>query len=125
MTANHARANDVARLQDAVAPVRLKRHDALKILADEQQELLVDAINRFADVTTYAVARQVVDTEPCYKLLCETCGWTLDMICPECPGCGCYSGECDGWRHGNYVDDISEHGFEDDDYDYDYDYEES
>ncbi|MFE2305016.1 hypothetical protein [Streptomyces sp. NPDC059411] len=36
-------------------------------------------------------------------LLCETCGWTLGMLCPECPGCGCSTG-CTGWRHGEYGD---------------------
>ncbi|MEU4948075.1 hypothetical protein ACFYN3_35580 [Streptomyces lavendulae] len=38
-------------------------------------------------------------------LLCETCGWTLRMLCPECgPGCGC-STACSGWRHGEYQQD--------------------
>jgi hypothetical protein len=105
MPRSHKRSQDVAALLAAVAPVQLKRHDALKILADEQMELLVDAINRFAGVTTYATAAHVVKTEPCYQLLCETCGWTLDMICPECPGCGCYNGQCTGYRHVEYSTD--------------------
>jgi hypothetical protein len=102
MPRSHKRSQDVAALREAVAPVQLKRHDALKILADEQMELLVDAINRFAGVATYATAAHVVKTEPCYQLLCDTCRWTLDMICPECPGCGCHNGSCDGWRHSEY-----------------------
>lgn len=120
MPRSRKRSLDVAALRDMVKPVQLKRHDALKILADERTELLVDAINSFEGVTTYSAALHVVTTEPCYQLLCETCGWTLDMICPECPGCGCYSGECDGWRHRNFAgDDLAE---EEDDYDDDYVY---
>ncbi|MFD4243272.1 hypothetical protein ACFWP3_16975 [Streptomyces sp. NPDC058525] len=38
-------------------------------------------------------------------LLCETCGWTLRMLCSECgPGCGCSTG-CTGWRHSEYRQD--------------------
>lgn len=37
-------------------------------------------------------------------LMCTACGWTFSMICPECPGCGCYNGQCTGWRHGDYAD---------------------
>lgn len=117
----HKRAQEVAALAEAVQPVRLKRHDALKILADERMPQLMDAINRFAGVTTYASAVRVVTTEPCYQLLCETCGWTLDMICPECPGCGCHSHECTGWRHREFAGDSSD---DDDGYDYDGDYDE-
>lgn len=37
-------------------------------------------------------------------VLCERCGWTYGMICPEClPGCGCSRG-CSGWRHAEYND---------------------
>lgn len=42
--------------------------------------------------------------DPAHRLLCATCGWTVSMICPECPsGCGC-STDCDGWRHADYSD---------------------
>lgn len=35
-------------------------------------------------------------------VLCQTCGWTYGMICPECgPGCGCAT-SCTGWRHAEY-----------------------
>lgn len=31
-------------------------------------------------------------TEP-HDTLCESCGWTYSMICPECAsGCGCSTG---------------------------------
>lgn len=114
MTANHARANAVARLQEAVAPVRLKRHDALKILADERRDVLVDIINEYAGVTTYSDAVHIIDTDPRYRTLCERCGWTLAMICPECPeGCGCAT-DCTGWRHANYSD-LDDFDDEDDD----------
>ncbi|MET7363162.1 hypothetical protein ABZS76_32660 [Streptomyces sp. NPDC005562] len=102
---HHALANDIKALRERVAPARLKRHDAMKILTDEHQDLLVDAINTFQGVYSYAAAKAVVDTEPRYQLLCKRCGWTLAMICPECPqGCGCESG-CSGWRHGGFVEE--------------------
>ncbi|MFF4777588.1 hypothetical protein ACFY05_32495 [Microtetraspora fusca] len=44
-------------------------------------------------------------TNPLNELLCEECGWTVGMVCPECPGCGCYTGRCSGWRHHEYMDD--------------------
>lgn len=48
-------------------------------------------------------------TDPANEVMCETCGWTYGMVCPECPGCGCYNGRCSGWRHredaDNYDDD--------------------
>lgn len=117
MTVNHARANAVSRLRNAVAPVRIKRHDALKILADERRDVLVDIINEYAGVATYADAVQIVETEPRFQTLCETCGWSMAMICPECSeGCGCAVG-CTGWRHGEYShfeDEDPEDGWDDD-----------
>ncbi len=38
-------------------------------------------------------------TDPANQVACETCGWTNGMLCPECPGCGCYNSSCSGWRH--------------------------
>ncbi|MDJ0344275.1 hypothetical protein QMK19_29130 [Streptomyces sp. H10-C2] len=43
--------------------------------------------------------------DPRNKLLCEKCGWTNAMVCPECPGCGCYNDQCSGWRHHEYADE--------------------
>jgi hypothetical protein len=115
VTANHARAIAVAALQDSVDPVRLKRHDALKILAHEDRDMLVDAITYYQDVTTFSEALRVIKTAPRYKILCATCGWSLDMVCPECAkGCGCET-SCTGWRHPNFADD----SFEGDDDPYD------
>lgn len=50
--------------------------------------------------------------DPANRLLCATCGWTMGMICPECPGCGCYNGRCSGWRHHEYRhdDDVNDDG---------------
>jgi hypothetical protein len=48
------------------------------------------------------------------QVMCDTCGWTWGMVCPECiPGCGCNNGRCSGWRHHEYRHD-------DDDLDDDY-----
>jgi hypothetical protein len=53
---------------------------------------------------TWAEAEDFYD-DPANQLLCEKCGWLVGMICPECPGCGCYNGECTGWRHGEDMTD--------------------
>ena len=40
--------------------------------------------------------------DPANELLCEICGWTAGMVCPECSkGCGCVT-NCTGWRHGEW-----------------------
>jgi hypothetical protein len=47
-----------------------------------------------------------MSNDPMDQLLCKKCGWTVDMICPECvPGCGCNNGRCSGWRHHEYMTD--------------------
>ena len=38
-------------------------------------------------------------------VMCTVCDWTFAMICPECPGCGCYNAQCTGWRHTEYAQD--------------------
>lgn len=53
-------------------------------------------------------------TDPANEILCEVCGWTVGMICPECPGCGCYNGQCSGWRHGEWENGDSDDGFDED-----------
>lgn len=37
--------------------------------------------------------------DPGNQEACDRCGWTYNMLCPECPGCGCYDYSCTGWRH--------------------------
>jgi hypothetical protein len=49
-------------------------------------------------------AAQVEYDDPRNEVLCETCGWTVGMVCPECPGCGCYNRQCSGWRHEEFMD---------------------
>ncbi|CNF63193.1 Uncharacterised protein [Mycobacterium tuberculosis] len=62
-----------------------------------------------ADGESYAEAEAFV-TDPRNEVLCEKCGWTVAMVCPECPGCGCYNHQCTGWRHREYMhpDDLAE-----------------
>lgn len=50
----------------------------------------------------YTEAEAVV-TDPANEVLCETCGWTVSMVCPECSGCGCCNHSCSGWRHREYM----------------------
>jgi len=63
-------------------------------------------------------------TEPAAApaLLCDVCGWTPEMVCPECAvGCGCAT-SCTGYRHaewylnGDGPDDEIEYD-DDDEYD--------
>lgn len=53
---------------------------------------------------SYTAARRHLQ-DPANQVLCEECGWTVAMICPECPGCGCYNAVCSGWRHEEYMDE--------------------
>jgi len=62
-----------------------------------------------SDDLTWEEAEDVYD-DPRNQLLCDKCGWTVGMVCPECPGCGCYSGRCSGWRHREF--DPEEYGGE-------------
>lgn len=40
--------------------------------------------------------------DPGNETMCEVCGWTYNMVCPECSlGCAC-EGNCSGWRHSEY-----------------------
>jgi hypothetical protein len=55
---------------------------------------------------TYAEAVAFLE-DPGNEIMCEVCGWTYKMVCPECAkGCGC-EWRCSGWRHRewNYDDD--------------------
>jgi hypothetical protein len=53
---------------------------------------------------TYAEAVDFL-SDPGNRTMCETCGWTNYMVCPECPGCGCYNLRCSGWRHEEAMTD--------------------
>jgi hypothetical protein len=52
---------------------------------------------------TFAEAQSWFD-DPGNELLCETCGWVVAMVCPECTGCGCDNRTCTGWRHEEFMD---------------------
>ena len=67
----------------------------------EAREAVLE-IRELMDVTgeTFEEAEASHD-DPANQTLCEVCGWTVGMICPECPGCGCNTG-CSGWRHAEF-----------------------
>ncbi|AYF78163.1 hypothetical protein D7D52_34910 [Nocardia yunnanensis] len=60
-----------------------------------------------SDELSWEEAQEIYD-DPRNQLLCGKCGWTVGMVCPECPGCGCYNGRCSGWRHHEYAMDDGE-----------------
>jgi hypothetical protein len=53
--------------------------------------------------TSYDDAEAWYDA-PENQVMCEDCGWTFAMVCPECAGCGC-DHTCSGWRHRDYGQD--------------------
>jgi hypothetical protein len=88
----------------ATAPARARRHKRRRV-ARAREEWIRELLDG-TDLTR-AEAEAFVD-DPGNQVLCERCGWTYNMICPECAeGCACSVG-CDGWRHGEYRD-----GFDD------------
>lgn len=101
----HKRKTALADLKDELD---IKHTDAVALLDhpdEEEQDTLVEYLKMYADIKTY---KQAVDhlrseqNDPRNKIMCTKCGWTYGMVCPECPGCGCYSGQCSGWRHHEY-----------------------
>jgi hypothetical protein len=76
MPVDHARKNEIRKLRTEYAEhgVTLTHTEAAELVADSSRQVL-----------------------------CWTCGWTMTMMCPECPGCGCYNGRCSGWRHQEYM----------------------
>jgi hypothetical protein len=65
--------------------------------------LLIQEIADDEDITL-AEAEAILD-DPRNQIFCKVCGWTNGMVCPECPGCGCYNSQCSGWRHDEYAGD--------------------
>lgn len=107
MPKNHARKNQLAELKDELG---VKHADAIALLEhpdDGERTILAEYLSAYTDITTYKDAVAYLEQErndPANQLLCETCGWTVGMICPECPGgCGCYNGRCSGWRHDEWM----------------------
>ncbi|MGW3091575.1 hypothetical protein [Streptomyces sp. NPDC001108] len=108
MPKDHARKKALAAVKDELG---IKHTDAIALLdhsdADER-ETLERYLAEYVDINTYKEAVDYLTQEknnPRNQLLCETCGWTNGMVCPECPGCGCYNDQCSGWRHHEYADD--------------------
>jgi hypothetical protein len=108
MPKNHARKNQLAALKDELG---VKHTDAIALLdhpEPEDRATLAGLIYTYEGIDTYKDAVAYLEQErndPANQLLCETCGWTVGMVCPECPGCGCYNGQCSGWRHNEYMDE--------------------
>ncbi|WP_188831184.1 hypothetical protein [Nocardia camponoti] len=98
MPKDHARKNALAQLK---REYEIRHHDAIALLdhpdGDERDTMLF-YLASYEHITTYDEALAELH-DPLNQTLCETCGWTLRMVCPECPGCGCYNGRCSGWRH--------------------------
>jgi hypothetical protein len=98
---NHARATAIRTIKRQLG---IKHTEAIAVLDDPRCDDLCYYIEA-NELATYAEAVAVLE-HPNNQILCEDCGWTVGMICPECPGgCGCYNGRCSGWRHSEYGDE--------------------
>lgn len=98
--AHHARKTAIRELREEL---EIGHQDAARLLAEpdpDRRDALYSVLLEFVDITTYAQAVDFLDNPPVsFQVMCERCGWTFGMICPECdPGCGCSTG-CTGWRH--------------------------
>lgn len=110
--------------QGILETVRAGRITA-RISRGETHDEARDSVQVIEDIavehgTSYEAAEQWYDS-PGNQLMCETCGWTNNMVCPECPkGCGCET-NCTGWRHRDYMaglgsdDEPNEYEFDCDD----------
>lgn len=120
MPKQHARKKALTALKDELG---IKHACAIALLdhpdADER-ETLERYLEEYADITTYREALDYLrqqQTDPANQVMCDRCGWTNGMVCPECePGCGCSVG-CTGWRHeevraatGDYDEDDDPYG---------------
>ncbi|WP_433860095.1 hypothetical protein [Streptomyces kronopolitis] len=102
MPKNHARKKALAGLKDELG---IKHACAIALLDHpdpDERETLVEYLETYVDINTYREAVDWMRNDPRRQVLCETCGWSVAMVCPECPGCGCYDGRCSGWRHSEY-----------------------
>jgi hypothetical protein len=107
----HARKRRIVELKEQLG---VKHADAIALLdhpdADER-DTLAEYIQTYVGIDTYKDAVAYLEQERNdlrNQVMCERCGWTFGMVCPECPGCGCYNGRCSGWRHHEYADDDDE-----------------
>ncbi|MFD6401188.1 bifunctional DNA primase/polymerase [Nocardia sp. NPDC060249] len=107
MPIDHARKNELAALKTRL---EIKHHDAIALLDHpdpDERETLCYYLETFEWITTYDEALAEMNN-PLNHTFCEECGWTNGMVCPECPGCGCYNGRCTGWRHHEFAADDDE-----------------
>lgn len=76
-----------------------------------ERELMAGYLAEYIDITCFDQALEYLRQEqnnPLNQLLCETCGWTNRMVCPECSGCGC-DDYCSGWRHTEFAEGDPDH----------------
>ncbi|MGW2599504.1 hypothetical protein [Streptomyces klenkii] len=102
MPKNHARKKALAALKDEL---NIKHADAIALLDhpdSDERETLTEYLAEYIDINTYKEAVAYLEQErndPRNQVMCERCGWTYGMVCPECDkGCGCEY-DCTGWRH--------------------------
>jgi hypothetical protein len=107
MPKNHARKKALA---DLKAELGIKHACAIALLDHpdpDERETLERYLAEYVDINTYREAVDYLEQErndPRNQTMCEKCGWTYGMICPECAeGCGC-AHDCTGWRHGEYTE---------------------
>lgn len=101
----HARAKALRAIKTGLD---IKHAEAIAVLDDPRCEELCYYMANWG-LTTYAAAVAMVE-DPFRQVLCEKCGWTKGMACPDCKdGCGCNT-ECSNWRHIQYTYDEDEHG---------------
>lgn len=103
----HARAKAIGAIKTELG---IKHTEATLVLDDPRCEILCHYIAA-RGLSTYAQAVAAAEA-PENQLLCGRCGWTVAMKCPDCPGCGCYTGQCTNPRHDEYdsYTDDSEYG---------------
>jgi hypothetical protein len=84
--------------------------DAARSLDAPFKEGYISISERMAEADqTYAEAVAFL-SDPANETMCETCGWTYGMVCPECTkGCGCET-RCSGWRHHEFRHEDEESG---------------
>ncbi|MGQ4733504.1 hypothetical protein ACUN3E_38320 [Streptomyces sp. Ju416(a)] len=120
MPKNHARKNDLAAIKDELG---VKHACAIALLDHPdayERETLERYLAEYIDINTYGEALAYLRQEqadPRNQIMCDKCDWTYGMICPECPGCGCYNGQCSGWRHTEFQAEMDAATGESSDYD--------
>lgn len=119
MPKSHARKKTLASFKEELG---IKHADAIALLDHpdpHERATLAEYLATYVDITTYREAVAYLEQErndPRNQVMCQRCGWTGGMACPECAeGCGCAVG-CTGWRHqemraatGDYDED--DHGY--------------